>query len=192
MCGEPPVRTLRVPLQFEGQILPKGLVSLLEAEPVRGTKQSPLLVMPTDLADTVETTHRILARRERSLHYVHVPTPNHLDDEAYYARLAGQPPAWRLRPPPWLHASRRRPAPHRGRATLAKRRSESLARFSAEWFMVEVPPRRTQSISLGDETRSRLARWSPERRVAPGIPIVTCWEAREDCSRFAQASLRAS
>ena len=117
MCGEPPVRILRVPLRFERQTLPKRLVSLPEAEPVRGTKQPLPLVMPTNLADTVETTHGILARLGQSLQYVHVPAPKYRDDEANYAPLGALllpegcgSLSWRYPP----RRSRRRPVPHRG------------------------------------------------------------------------------
>ena len=65
-------------------------------------------------------------------------------------------------------------------------------RKCAECFTREAPRQRTLWTLPGDETRNRLARWSLERRAAPGIPTVTCWGDREDCSRFAQASLQAS
>ena len=62
--------------------------------------------MLTDVADTVEAAHVILAGYERSFQYVPVPAPKHLDDEADCAPLAV---AARLEtaPPPCLHASPR-------------------------------------------------------------------------------------
>ena len=53
-----------------------------------GTPNDEHVVMPTDLANTVEITHGILAGLERRLQYVHVPAPKHRDDDAYYAPLA--------------------------------------------------------------------------------------------------------
>ena len=53
-----------------------------------GTPNDEHVVMPTDLANTVEITHGILAALERSLQFVHVPAPKHRDDEAYYTPLA--------------------------------------------------------------------------------------------------------
>ena len=53
-----------------------------------GTPNDEHVVMPTDLANTVEIAHGILAGLERSLQYVHVPAPKHRDDNAYYAPLA--------------------------------------------------------------------------------------------------------
>ncbi len=53
-----------------------------------GTPNDEHVVMPTDLANTVEITHGILAGLERSLQFVHVPAPKHRDDAAYYAPLA--------------------------------------------------------------------------------------------------------
>ena len=49
-----------------------------------GTPNDEHVVMPTDLANTVEI---ILGGLERSLDYVHVPAPKHRHDEAYYAPL---------------------------------------------------------------------------------------------------------
>ena len=46
------------------------------------------IVMPTDLANKVETTNGILAGLERSLRYVRVPAPKRCDDNAYYAPFA--------------------------------------------------------------------------------------------------------
>ena len=88
MYGEPPVRILRVPPQFEGQILPKRLAGHREPTHVHETKSPLLLVMPTDLADTVEITRGILPGLERSPQLVHVPAPKHRDDDAHYASLA--------------------------------------------------------------------------------------------------------
>ena len=87
MCGEPPKRILPVPLQFEGQILPKRLVRHREPAHVHKTKWPLLLVMPTDFADTVETTHVILAQLKPTLQYVHIPAPKRRDDDAYYPPL---------------------------------------------------------------------------------------------------------
>ena len=53
-----------------------------------GTPNDEHVVMPTDLANTVEIAHGILAGLGRPLQYVHVPAPKHRDDEAYYAPLA--------------------------------------------------------------------------------------------------------
>ncbi|MCY4429209.1 MAG: hypothetical protein OXC11_02300, partial [Rhodospirillales bacterium] len=52
-----------------------------------GTPNDEHVVMPTDLANTVEMTHGILDGLERSLQFVHVPAPKHRDDAAYYAPL---------------------------------------------------------------------------------------------------------
>ena len=56
-----------------------------------GTPNDEHVVMPTDLANTVEITHGILAGLERPLQYVHVPAPKHRDDDAYYAPLSALP-----------------------------------------------------------------------------------------------------
>ena len=53
-----------------------------------GTPNDEHVVMPTDLSNTVESAHGILAGLERSLHFVHAPAPKHRDDDAYYAPLA--------------------------------------------------------------------------------------------------------
>ena len=53
-----------------------------------GTPKDEHVVMPTDLANTVEITQGMLAGLERSLQFVHVPAPKHRDDAAYYAPLA--------------------------------------------------------------------------------------------------------
>ena len=53
-----------------------------------GTPNDEHVVVPTDLANTVEITHGILSGLERPLRYVHVPAPKHRDDAAYYAPLA--------------------------------------------------------------------------------------------------------
>ena len=48
-----------------------------------GTPNDEHVVIPTDLANTVEITHGILARNERSLEFLHVPAPKNRDDDAY-------------------------------------------------------------------------------------------------------------
>ena len=53
-----------------------------------GTPNDEHVVMPADLANTVEMTHGILTGLDRSLQFVHVPAPKHRDDAAYYAPLA--------------------------------------------------------------------------------------------------------
>ena len=53
-----------------------------------GTPNDEHVVMPTDLANTVEIAHGTLAGLERSLQFIHVPAPKHRDDAAYYAPLA--------------------------------------------------------------------------------------------------------
>ena len=107
MCGEPPVRIVHVPLPFEEQTLPNRPVRRPERAHIDETKEPRLLVMLTDLADTVETAHVILAGRERSLQYVHIPAPKHLNDKADCAPQADPLPSWRLQPPSWLHTSPR-------------------------------------------------------------------------------------
>ena len=76
----------------------RGLVRHPEPAHVHETQQPQFLVMPTHLADTVETAHGIFAGLDWSLQFVQVPAPEHRDDKDGYAPLVGLTPARRLRP----------------------------------------------------------------------------------------------
>ena len=58
--------------------------------PCYGTNNHKHVVMPTDLANTVEITHGIVTGLERPLKYVRVLAQEHRDDETYYAPFAAR------------------------------------------------------------------------------------------------------
>ena len=53
-----------------------------------GTPNDEHVVMPTNLANTVEIAHGFRARLERSLSFLHVPATKHRNADAHYAPLA--------------------------------------------------------------------------------------------------------